>query len=1024
MSATTFSYAQAARGRTMSQPNPQETSSPAPSTTGSQGKDDTSTGATSATAPSVASTNPETREAEQAAQIQTEGESVKPDSAASSVAGAPSSTVSVTEQPSKAAEEGSAKAAEVRTRTQTRSEDKTSRSGSRTSRLNDGAEGRKGRKGKKSRSSEKDAQSDQNQDEDAEKVKEPPKPVILTEAPPPAVNPWAKRIEAQKAAVQAKVGSDGAAADSAPKQNSSQEATSPRTAISNGVDGEKVAQKNAAEPPRFADQAPRRGAPRGSRAGDKDEKKTAALPPAADPTSWPDPKSAAKLEQPARKSHEKTESTDKDSHDEAGPTRKKTWEKLEIVHTVVFETQLPPPRTSKPRTGAARGGRDAGSMRGNQAAAGPQPAAAPASDKTPSPGGSTGPKNTTTRPRESSIASRGASHPQPPHPSKRPSMDAVSRDQRKPSVPASTTEQGRDTSLDASSSSKRASATKDIRMENGTLGAESNQAASRTQERSNFQPRGDFAKDAAHSQQYPARDGRPERGRGGGYRGRGGHNSSPLPTSSYGLNGHYAPVGFQSRQGPNAHSPPAFSSQFPTSFGHPSRGRGNKWSGAGQSAGRNAGATGYPPKITPVNDYGVSQYAPLMYSPVFDTSIPMLKSQVEYYLSVENLCKDYYLRQHMDGQGFVHLATIAGFKRIKTVTEDVELVRLACSISDHIEFGVGEDGIERLRPREKWQPFVLPVSERAEPYRNDGPANWTPYAKPETQYVAPFPGPIAPQQYPPAPAGFPAFAEEQMYPPPFANGAVYDPSANGVAMNGIHHGHETRLSAGVPEYAPPQSAVTLESMTSFPDSQVENLMVVLSYDEKGDAGSSDAAGMAGYVSHAGQNGVASSPETESVNTEPAADSASPNLLGRSAPSEREVVWVDGQTSASTTEQRLRRPYSEIRQAALEQRRKAKGGETPREMQKLYRFWSQMLLHDFNAKVYLEFRHFALDDASREAPSKYGLKYLLEFYDRLLLKTNTRKPWPQDRAVPEIFTAHLNEAVELNNKLGGKDVVAI
>jgi la-related protein 1 len=755
--------------------------------------------------------------------------------------------------------------------------------------MNDHAEGRKGRKGKKSRTSEKDSQSDQNQEEDAEKAKEPPKPVILTEAPPPAVNPWAKRMEAQKAAVQAKLASDGTAADGEAKQNSSQEESNARSTMPNGVNGDKWAQKKPVEASRPGEQAQRRSGPRGSRAGDKDEKSPAALPLVADPSSWPDPKSAAEREQPARKTQEKTDTTEKDSQDEAGPTRKKTWEKLEIVHSVVFETQLPPLRGSKPRSGAPRAGREAGSMRGNNPTATavvPQSTTASASDKPSPPGASTGPKAAATRPREGSVPSRATSQPQAPHPSKR-SVDAVSRDQRKPSVPAGTAEQGRDTSLDASSvsfafqqmppllsylcrdrlltaiqSSKRASATRDIRMENGTF--EGGQTAGRTppQERNNFQPRGEYAKDGSHGQ-YPARDGRPERGRGGGYRARGGHNtsSSHIPSASYGPNGHYAPNGFQPRQSPSAHSPPPFSSQFPTSFGHPSRGRGNKWTGSGQSAGRNnSGATGYPPKITPVNDFAVGQYPPYMYSPVFDASIPILKSQVEYYLSVENLCKDYYLRQHMDGQGFVHLATIAGFKRIKTVTEDLELVRLACSLSDQIEFGVGDDGIERLRPREKWQHFVLPVSERAEPFRHDGPANWTPYARPETHFVSPFPGPIIPQQYPPAAGGFPPFAEEQMYPPPFVNGAVYDPAVNGGAVNGIHHGHETRLSAGVPEYAPPQSPVTLESMTNFPDSQVENLMMILSYDEKDDTGSSDAAGVAGYVSHAGQNGVSSSAE--------------------------------------------------------------------------------------------------------------------------------------------------------------------
>lgn len=141
-------------------------------------------------------------------------------------------------------------------------------------------------------------------------------------------------------------------------------------------------------------------------------------------------------------------------------------------------------------------------------------------------------------------------------------------------------------------------------------------------------------------------------------------------------------------------------------------------------------------------------------------------------------------------------------------------------------------------------------------------------------------------------------------------------------------------------------------------------------------------------------------------------------------SERGIVWIDEQGVASAKQQRDRKPYVEIRKAALEQRQNAKPGETPKEMQKLYKFWSQMLLNDFNAKVYQEFRDLALEDASREIPLKCGLKSLLEFYDRLLLKTNSRKPWPQDRAVPEIFTTHFNEAVELDRKLAGKEPAAI
>lgn len=87
------------------------------------------------------------------------------------------------------------------------------------------------------------------------------------------------------------------------------------------------------------------------------------------------------------------------------------------------------------------------------------------------------------------------------------------------------------------------------------------------------------------------------------------------------------------------------------------------------------------------------------------------------------------------------------------------------------------------------------------------------------------------------------------------------------------------------------------------------------------------------------------------------------------------------------------------------------------MQRLYRFWSRLLLNKFHAGIYQEFRDLAFSDASQQPASKTGLKNLLGFYDKLLLETNTQKPWPQDRAVPEVITAHLNEAIELDGKTG-------
>jgi len=52
-----------------------------------------------------------------------------------------------------------------------------------------------------------------------------------------------------------------------------------------------------------------------------------------------------------------------------------------------------------------------------------------------------------------------------------------------------------------------------------------------------------------------------------------------------------------------------------------------------------------------------------------------LKQQIEYYFSVENLCKDIYMRQQMDKEGYVNLSTLLKFKRTKSlinVAQDVD----------------------------------------------------------------------------------------------------------------------------------------------------------------------------------------------------------------------------------------------------------------------------------------------------------------------------------------------------------------
>jgi la-related protein 1 len=101
--------------------------------------------------------------------------------------------------------------------------------------------------------------------------------------------------------------------------------------------------------------------------------------------------------------------------------------------------------------------------------------------------------------------------------------------------------------------------------------------------------------------------------------------------------------------------------------------------------------------------------------------ISMVSAQVEYYFSIENLCKDMYLRSHMDSQGWVPLSVIAGFNRIKTLTEDMSLIRHVCLMSRNIEFRPGDDGTDRLRKLDKWDQWVLDMDQRQPHARNEGP---------------------------------------------------------------------------------------------------------------------------------------------------------------------------------------------------------------------------------------------------------------------------------------------------------------
>ena len=52
----------------------------------------------------------------------------------------------------------------------------------------------------------------------------------------------------------------------------------------------------------------------------------------------------------------------------------------------------------------------------------------------------------------------------------------------------------------------------------------------------------------------------------------------------------------------------------------------------------------------------------------------LILNQVNYYFSTENLCKDEFLRLHMDGEGWVPIPLLASFARLRRLTTDLAIL--------------------------------------------------------------------------------------------------------------------------------------------------------------------------------------------------------------------------------------------------------------------------------------------------------------------------------------------------------------
>lgn len=308
--------------------------------------------------------------------------------------------------------------------------------------------------------------------------------------------------------------------------------------------------------------------------------------------------------------------------------------------------------------------------------------------------------------------------------------------------------------------------------------------------------RGDYRRERDHPRDRG--DSRPERGR-GGYRGRGGH--------SYGAsqNAHYSNSQLSQHSFVPPKSYPMNERQRSQPQGYQngiqSQNSNQRMSLRSPSLPNTAGLYNtYPlPELNTVYSYPQVHPGPMTaipYQPYMEpfSLMGMIQMQLEYYFSVDNLCKDLYLRRHMDSQGYVLLTFIASFKRIKNLTEDFELLRHCCRQLRNVEHHCSEDGVDRLRPRERWEQWVLSIDQRDQSAQNAGPSN--------------------PKSYSPGHAflnGTPTFQDSfdkanQFYPAPaMANGHSPDQTQIvNLPVNGHseHHPSRVSLSSTAPEFTP------------------------------------------------------------------------------------------------------------------------------------------------------------------------------------------------------------------------------
>ncbi|KAF8422037.1 hypothetical protein EV426DRAFT_575423 [Tirmania nivea] len=383
-------------------------------------------------------------------------------------------------------------------------------------------------------------------------------------------------------------------------------------------------------------------------------------------------------------------------------------------------------------------------------------------------------------------------------------------------------------------------------------------------------------------------------------------------------------------------------------------------------------------------DYPHGLNAHIYYANVLEN----VATQMNYYFSVDNLCRDIWLRKQMDSNGWINLSVFSKFSLIRKQTHNMHLLRDACAKSSEIEVQLAADGC-RVRKKHNFQLFVLPKEDRAPEVQQredmEAAAAKEEPAPESAQHSESGRSQMsaAAQPFEPALHQKPSLNSLQSA-PPVLNGAPV-PTVADSETNGIQRRH-SQLSADAAEFTMPSGFTPASPVpqtelqtTDFPDEQIGHIIIVY---KKSLLNNTISPGGSPAV-----NGEISSTCNSDDGTESCQCSPRSGRLSRHG-----VGWtLDQDPEDPNLYRHEHEEYTKIQNYSLQKR--LEGDPDAAKITILCRFWSHFLLNQFNRKMYEDFKSFAIDDAA--ATGGLSLEILFGFYEAIHVTGSPRDELTRD-----------------------------